>query len=147
MKTRKIILITFLVILFYTAIQYSITTYRVNSLIVSFPEKLKDTHTQISGTLSPSATITLTYRVFNPTNYPIMFTIIGDAYYESEYCNSIFEFLTLRPNSETSVIIPIKFTCARGEWDVQASVKASTMLFGFIPLERKQEIQLANTSS
>jgi P pilus assembly chaperone PapD len=116
--------------------------YRVSYLLISFPENLKDTDTQITGTLSPSATITLTYKVINPTNYPITFTITGNAYYESEYCNNIFEFVTLRPNSETSVNIPLKFTCARGEWDVQATVMASMRLFGFIPLERKQEIQL-----
>jgi hypothetical protein len=127
-KTRIVIKITFMVILLYTAIQYSVAMYRVSYLF--------------TGTLSPSATITLTYKVINPTNYPITFTITGNAYYESEYCNNIFEFVTLRPNSETSVNIPLKFTCARGEWDVQATVMASMRLFGFIPLERKQEIQL-----
>lgn len=146
MKPVKIALLIILLGFTCSGVKYYKTRNELNNLLNDFPEALKEVDSRITGTHIPSATIYITYKLLNPNNYLVQFSLEGEVYFESEFCNSVYAFAVLSPNSVTTITIPIQYVCARGVWEVEAKGVVSTRLFGYFLVEVEKDLLINNTS-
>jgi len=106
---------------------------------------LDDVDVVLTGYFPPSARMTLIYLINNPTSHTISLSLVGAAHLGDNYVGVVSEYVTLFPESQSVLRIPLDVTSSAGSIDdlsIEVSAIARTKLFRLIEISVEKTVEL-----